>query len=229
MEPLLQQHTERLVAGGDRGGLFLGAAFCPDPPIHAHVLRHILRQAVMNGRLLVSTADPGYRQLLDRLAFRRHGGIRDDIYRCGRAPEVYSNDFSGAALPAWLRRLGATGNSTGTGTGTGPDTADGSAVAHLTSTLGSLHTSGGVADSPLLASAHTATVQAPRAWLVAAVDTLAASPISADAEAGRVLRAYYVDRSGTHGQVARRLHLSRATYFRRLRPGVLALAVRHGG
>ncbi|MFD0314701.1 DUF1492 domain-containing protein [Streptomyces flavalbus] len=218
VEPLLQQHTEHLTAG-DRGGLFLGAAFCPEPAVHAQVLRHILRQAVTNGRLLVSTADPGYHQLLDRLAFRRHGEIRDDVYRCGRAPQVYSNDFTGTALPSWLRRLGAAA--------TAPLTADGPTAAHMTEALGNLHTPKGLTGSPLLAAAHTPTAQALRAWLVEAVDALAASPAAADAEAGKILRAYYVDRSGTHWQVANRLHLSRATYFRRLRRGVSALAARH--
>lgn len=217
LEPLLQQHTRSLVADGERGGLFLGAAFCPDPAVHAQMLRHILRHAVAGGRLLVSTADPGYHRLLDSLAFRRHGGIRDDIYRCGRAPEVYSNDFTGPALPAWLRRLGATGGGA----------ADGSGTAHLTEALSRLHTPGGPDGSPLLAAAHTATVPALRAWLVEAVDALAASPVPVDAEAGRILRAYYVDRSGTHWQVARGLHISRATYFRRLRHGTTTLAARH--
>ncbi|WP_103533411.1 DUF1492 domain-containing protein [Streptomyces sp. SM11] len=216
MEPLLQQHTERLAAG-DRGGLFLGAAFCPEPAVHAQVLRHILRQAVTSGRLLVSTADPGYHQLLDSLAFRRHGGIHDDIYRCGRAPQVYSNDFTGAALPAWLRRLSATAT----------DTAGETAAAHVTEALSNLHTAKGLAGSPLLTAAHTPTARALRAWLVEAVDALAASLSAADADAGRVLRAYYVDRSGTHWQVAHSLHLSRATYFRRLRRGVTALAAQH--
>ncbi|WP_415950569.1 hypothetical protein [Streptomyces sp. KLOTTS4A1] len=217
MEPLLQQHAESLVADGDRGGLFLGAAFCPEPAIHAQLLRHILRQAVTVGRLVVSTADPGYHRLLDSLAFHRHGGIRDDIYRCGRAPEVYSNDFTGAALPAWLRRLGATG------------TVDGPVAAHVAEALSTLHTPGELAGNPLLTAPHTATVRALRAWLEEAVDTLAAGPGTADAEAGRILRAYYLDRSGTHWQVARSLHISRATYFRRLRRGVAALAERHGG
>ncbi|MFF0108742.1 hypothetical protein [Streptomyces hirsutus] len=49
-----------------------------------------------------------------------------------------------------------------------------------------------------------------------AVNALAASPVAADAEAGRIPRAYGVDRSGIHGQVARSLHIGRATYFRRL-------------
>ncbi|MFC5958808.1 DUF1492 domain-containing protein [Streptomyces pratens] len=73
------------------------------------------------------------------------------------------------------------------------------------------------------------TAPALRAWLVGAVDTLAANPVAVDAEAGRILRAYYVDRSGTRWQVARSLHISRATYFRHLRRGMVTLAARHAG
>ncbi|MER6110696.1 hypothetical protein [Streptomyces hirsutus] len=49
-----------------------------------------------------------------------------------------------------------------------------------------------------------------------AVDALAASPVAADAEAGRIPHAYGVDRSDIHGQVARGLRIGRAMYFRRL-------------
>ncbi|MER6152787.1 hypothetical protein [Streptomyces hirsutus] len=49
-----------------------------------------------------------------------------------------------------------------------------------------------------------------------AVGALAASPVVADAEAGRIPRASGVDRSGICWQVARGLHVSRAMYFRRL-------------
>ncbi|MFD5660848.1 hypothetical protein [Streptomyces hirsutus] len=49
-----------------------------------------------------------------------------------------------------------------------------------------------------------------------AVGALEASPVAVDAEAGRIPRAYGVDRSGIHGQVARGLRIGRATHFRRL-------------
>ncbi|MFE9971854.1 hypothetical protein ACFYRD_14195 [Streptomyces hirsutus] len=58
---------------------------------------------------------------------------------------------------------------------------------------------------------------------------LAASPVAADAEAGRIPRAYGVDRSGICWQVARGLRIGRATYFRRLRHGRVAPAARHPG
>ncbi|GHI85300.1 hypothetical protein [Streptomyces xanthophaeus] len=44
--------------------------------------------------------------------------------------------------------------------------------------------------------------------------------------AGTILQAYYLGRGRTHHQVARRLHLSRATYFRRLRRGLALLVAR---
>ncbi|MGW1898945.1 hypothetical protein ACWCQB_16190 [Streptomyces hirsutus] len=64
---------------------------------------------------------------------------------------------------------------------------------------------------------------------VEAADALAASPVAADAEAGRIPRAYGVDRSGICWQVARGLHVSRATYFCRLWRGRVAPAARHPG
>ncbi|MEE1823684.1 helix-turn-helix transcriptional regulator [Streptomyces sp. BE20] len=101
VEPLLQQHSGTLTGGG----LFLGAAHCRDPAARAHLLRHVLRQGVEAGRLVVSTASPDYQNLIRGLGFRGHGGIRDDVYRCGRNPEVFSNDLAATALPDWLGRI----------------------------------------------------------------------------------------------------------------------------
>lgn len=86
IEPLLQQHAAGLVGGPRSGGLFLGAAYGTDPVVHAQVLRDILGQAVRAGHLVVSTASPDYQALLRALSFRPHGGIRDDVYRCGAGP-----------------------------------------------------------------------------------------------------------------------------------------------
>ncbi|HEY9373287.1 hypothetical protein [Streptomyces sp.] len=101
VESLLQQHSGALAGGG----LFLGAAHCPDPAARGRLLRHVLGQAVDGGRLIVSTASPEYQALVRGLGFRVHGGIRDDVYRCGRRPEVFSNDFGAAALPWWMQRI----------------------------------------------------------------------------------------------------------------------------
>ncbi|PWS45775.1 hypothetical protein DKT74_08540, partial [Streptomyces sp. ZEA17I] len=107
VEPLLQQHTDRLL---DRprgtGGWLLGAAYCPDRGAHAHLLRGLLRQVIMGGLLLtVSTPNPDYQRLLRGLRFQRHGTTTDDVYRCGRKPEIFSQDFGSAALPDWTERL----------------------------------------------------------------------------------------------------------------------------
>ncbi|MGW2473197.1 hypothetical protein [Streptomyces sp. NPDC001665] len=102
LEPLLQQHSSVLA----HGGLFLGAAHCPDPGARAQLLRRLLRQAALrDGQLIVSTANPDYQGLVDSLGFRAHGTIRDDVFRCGRPPSVYSNDFAAGALPWWLSRI----------------------------------------------------------------------------------------------------------------------------
>lgn len=106
MELLLQQHSTALAGGG----LFLGAAHCPDPAVRAHLLRHILRQAAgRGGQLVVSTANLEYQGLVRGLGFRGHGVIRDDVFHCGRRPAVYTNDFSAAALPWWLGRVTGAG------------------------------------------------------------------------------------------------------------------------
>ncbi|MFD7256365.1 hypothetical protein [Streptomyces sp. NPDC059874] len=207
-EPLLQQHSDELTAGG----LFLGAAYCPDPAVHAQLLRHILRQAVGTGRLVVSTASPGYQALLGGLEFRNHGGIGEDVYRCGRPPEVFSNDFAPNALPRWLARLAG-----------GPVQ---DVTAHLAKTLSRIRDPQFLARSPLLALPRTPTVESLRGWLYDAVHGLALSADEAESEAGRILQAYYFGRAGTHHQVARGLHLSRATYFRRLRHGLDTLGAR---
>lgn len=55
--------------------------------------------------------------------------------------------------------------------------------------------------------------------LRAAVERAAALADPRDAEAGRVLRDYYLRRVGSHEVVAERLHLSRTTFYRRLHRG----------
>ena len=47
-----------------------------------------------------------------------------------------------------------------------------------------------------------------------------------DAQAGYIIVEYYVKRSGTHDQIAERLHLSRPTYYHRLQRGCELLAAR---
>ncbi|WP_240796451.1 hypothetical protein [Streptomyces sp. RFCAC02] len=224
VEPLLQQHTERLVAGprDEPGGLlFLGAAYCPDPALHALLLRYILRQTMTgSARLLVSTPSPEYQRLLHGLRFRAHGATRDDVYRCGRRPLVFSHDFGGDDLTHWLTRLApAVPPSAGGPGGPSPAGEIAEALAHVRDPLR-------LADSPLLRAGRTPTARALRDWLAEAVRALAGSEDPVDAEAGLILSRYYFGPPRTHQQLAGQLHLSRATYFRRLRHGLTVLAER---
>ncbi|MFC4123626.1 hypothetical protein [Nocardia rhizosphaerae] len=211
IDPVLQQHSAEIL-DTQRGGLFLGAAFGTNRAAHAQILRHTLRAGAIAGKLVVSTANPEYLNLLRSLRFDPHGGLRDDVYRCGRAPEVYSNDFA-AGGGRWLARL--------SGAATEPDP---ERIAHA---LNGIHDTTALAVSPLLASPATPTAAALREWLRTAVADMADSPDPATAESGRILADYYLRPAATHVQVASRLHLSRATYFRRLRRGLDALATRH--
>ncbi|MFI7276873.1 hypothetical protein [Streptomyces sp. NPDC049879] len=220
VEPLLQQHTEPLLTEqpDDPGGLFLGAAYCPDPALHAHLLRYILRQAMTRPtRLLVSTPSPAYQRLLNGLRFQAHGAIRDDVYRCGRRPLVFSHDFAGDDMTHWLTRLAPLV----------PDPADGppgpSPIGEIADALAHVRDPGRLAHSPLLGTPRTPTPQALGTWLADAVQALADSDDPTDAEAGWILRHYYFGPPRTHQQLAGRLHLSRATYFRRLRHGLTLL------
>ncbi|MFG2291854.1 hypothetical protein [Streptomyces sp. NPDC048603] len=236
IEPLLQQHAGDLlvprgagqraaggpaVSGPATSGLFLGAAYGADAGVHAQMLRHILVQATLAGHLVVSTASQDYQHLLRTLSFRPHGGIRDDVYRCGRRPEVYSQDFTGVGLSGWMRRLGP-----GAAPGPGADLPAlvGRALAHL-------REPGRLAESPLIGLPGLDTAQSLRGWLEDGVAALAGAEAAADAdaEAGAILAAYYLGRPRTHHQIARSLHLSRATYFRRLRHGLALLAARLPG
>jgi hypothetical protein len=55
---------------------------------------------------------------------------------------------------------------------------------------------------------------------------LSTSTVLRDAQAGHLLVEYYIKRSGTHEQVAERLHMSRPAYYRRLQRGCELMADR---
>lgn len=55
---------------------------------------------------------------------------------------------------------------------------------------------------------------------------LSTSTVLREAQAGHLLVEYYVKRSGTHEQIAERLHMSRPAYYRRLQQGCELLAYR---
>ena len=65
-----------------------------------------------------------------------------------------------------------------------------------------------------------------RTVLVDAVSELATSPRARDREAGRLLLDYYVKRVGSHQIVMERLYLSRPTFYRRLKHGLLLVTQR---
>lgn len=73
-------------------------------------------------------------------------------------------------------------------------------------------------------TSRRADATALRALLVDAVSELATSPKARDCEAGRLLLDYYVKRVGTHEIVMERLYLSRPTFYRRLKHGLLLVA-----
>lgn len=215
IEPLLQQHTDDVMERfGD--GLLLGAAFGVDRGAHAQILRYTLAAATKVGRLVVSTTNPDYQELVQRLRFTTHGAVRDDIYRCGRTAEIYSNDFTGRTGIRWAAMLSDATAATPVPT----------APAELAAVLQQLDDPIGLAASPLLASAATPTVGRLQEWVRQAVAELAASSDPVQAESGQILVGYFLRPSATHRQVATRMHLSRATYFRRLQSGLAALAAR---
>ncbi|WP_205826160.1 hypothetical protein [Microbispora catharanthi] len=131
------------------------------------------------------------------------GDTRHDLYRCGRPSALFARTFTARNLPAWLRRM------------QDPRAEEPGRTAELVrAALRDLHTPArtavsGPGPAPALAD-----------LLRQAVEALASSASAVDAEAGEILRLYYLARAGGHDLLAHRLHLSRATYFRRLEHGI---------
>ena len=65
-----------------------------------------------------------------------------------------------------------------------------------------------------------------RALLIDVIGELAVSTSPRDAESGHLLLDYYVKKAGSHELIMERLHLSRPTYYRRLRHGYELVATR---
>ncbi|WP_018352118.1 hypothetical protein [Longispora albida] len=223
LEPVLQQYTTQLGAGAE-SGVFVGLGYCEEryPALHSALLRGILRSAIQGAEaVVVSTPWPGYQQLVEHLGFTRHGGTADDVYRCGRPPEVYSHSFAPAGLTTWLEDLSSRGIRL-------PVTDSVSrTAASVRQALERLHDPPALASSPLLALAGTGGVAALHAMLVDAVTTLALSPDRIDAEAGQTLMICYVEGDNRRRErIAEALHHSRATHFRRIQRGLTAIATR---
>jgi hypothetical protein len=80
--------------------------------------------------------------------------------------------------------------------------------------------------SPLSKLPGISTAADLRACLIDVITELAASSSPRDAEAGKLLRDYYVNRVGSHEVIMERLHLSRPTFYRRLQRGFQLVALR---
>ncbi|MFD0357378.1 hypothetical protein ACFVHW_27105 [Streptomyces sp. NPDC127110] len=220
IEPVTRQHTDRLAVGS--GGTFIGMAACEDghPDAHAALLRRILADGIEQRRMVVATPSPDYQQLVRRLGFGFLGTARHEPADGGQQAEIHELAFTTpAGLAAWLTRIAATGAA---GEAVPPDLRW--CVAQVRKALEHLHDPVRLARSALLASAATPTPAELRAALVDAIGVLITSDDPPTAQAGRVLDSYYVRRRADHTGVANRLHLSRATYFRRLDHGLTRIA-----
>jgi hypothetical protein len=224
LERLLQQFTEPLARGaaachGQPDAVFAGLV-CAEghPRARAELLRHILMAGHTAGRMIVATPWPDYQRLAERLATPCRGEVSDDPYDCGRLARVYEHTVTAGSVPAWLDRVMA---------------ACGSRAAHdqfaglVLQAFERLRDLAGGAPSGLLGILPSArTSEEVNQWLIQAATDLAAAKNRARAEAGAALVAYYIERDGPHEAIAARMHLGRATYFRRRSLGFEAIAAK---
>ncbi|MFC4529290.1 hypothetical protein [Sphaerisporangium dianthi] len=219
LEALLQQHATSLAASDrddGRDGVVLGmmVAARRRPAAQAAMLRHILGTAMASGRVVVSTSWPPYQRLSARLGLGHVGETRDDLFGCGRKSGVFSRTFTPRNLLGWLRRLEQ-------GAVPAADDALEDAVRVALSRLGDPRE---LAASPLATLPGLGSAEAIVAFVRRQVESLASSDSPVDREAAEILRLYHLRGGIGHEMVAHRLHLSRATYFRRLDHGVRRLA-----
>ncbi|MBO4273751.1 hypothetical protein [Microbispora triticiradicis] len=217
IEPLLERHTEELTAAG---GVFIGMGVCDEsrPGAHAALLRHTMAVGVASGHMVVSTWWPPYQRLVGALGFRHHGDTADDVYGSGRPCQIHARPFAGDQLPEWIDRL------TGPGVQAPPERRW--LAAQVRRALEQLHDAAALARSPLLPLFGDQGVGSLREWLHAAVEEMSAAAAPEEAEAGEILRRCYVRRRGGHTVIAHQMHLSRATYYRRLNRALTMLAER---
>jgi hypothetical protein len=220
IEPVTQQHTAHLI-DAEHGGSFVGMAVCDprDPAAHAALLRHVLAEGIRQSGLVIATPSRQYQHLAGRLGFHHHGEVRHDPYECGRPAEVYHQRFADqASVSVWLDQFAGTSLAEPVGADLRW------CVAQVRSALEHLHDSTRLARSPLVAL--TATAEGLHSFLTDAIADLAAAGDQSTAQSGHLLHAYYVRRKADHLGIAHQLHLSRATYFRRLDRGLTILARR---
>lgn len=224
IEPLLQLHTGQLTTAPEDdpapcAGVFAGFLVCDQGGAaeYAALLHHTLAAAIRHGRLLVATPWPEVEALVRRLGFTYHGHTRHDVYACGRQGQIFTRRFTPDQLPRWLDSLTALGIP-------GPPIDDLQRLRVLVrEALQHLADPAALAHSPLLALPAIDTVERLRATLTDAIQAMADARDPARAEAGQVLAQYYLQRRCGHDTLAHRLHLSRATYFRRLDHGLTAI------
>ncbi|AUS80939.1 hypothetical protein C1701_24270 [Actinoalloteichus sp. AHMU CJ021] len=210
IEPLTQQHTTRMLGGG----VFTGMAVCEHPGAHAALLRHIVAEGISGGRLVISTPSPQYQDLVQAFGFDYWGDTRHDPYDCGRASKLYHERFTWEGIPAWLDKVAAL-------TSPRQDEPDRRWWTRaVRQALEHLRDDTGLARNPLLAVTLDPTPQGLRSQLVSSIRDLAEHEDPVLSQCGRILRAYYLRGHQEHHAVARQLHLSRATYFRRLDRGL---------
>ncbi|MGW4638458.1 hypothetical protein ACWEN6_08015 [Sphaerisporangium sp. NPDC004334] len=217
LEALLQQHAPPAPSPGGDGsaGVVLGMLVTAPrrPAARAVMLRHILATAMASGRVVVSTPWAPYQRLSERMGLVRMGETRDDLFRCGRRSGVFARTFTPRNLPGWLRQLER-------GAVPAEDDALAEAVRAALARLGDPRRP---AASPPAAMPGLGSPEAIAAFVRRQVEALANSGSPVDREAGRVLSLYYLRGGIAHEAAAHRLHLSRATYFRRLDHGVRRL------
>ncbi|MEV7806084.1 hypothetical protein AB0O28_24370 [Microbispora sp. NPDC088329] len=204
LEPLLQQYADTVLNLG-RSGWVVGMMAVEPQFARAQpaLVRHILTAGIDGGRLVVSTPWIPYQEMAARFGLRRMGDTRHDVYRCGRPSALYTRTFTPQNLSGWLRRM-QDPHSAGPGR-----TAELVRAALRDLRAPTRAAASGPRPAPALAD-----------LLRQAVEALASSASAVDAEAGEILRLYYLARAGGHDLLAHRLHLSRATYFRRLEHGI---------
>jgi hypothetical protein len=225
LEPLLQLHTEQLTRPPDddtptSAGVFAGFLICEQggPAEYAALLHHVLATSIRHGRVLVATPWPEVEALVHRLGFTHHGHTRHDVYACGRQGQLFTRRFAPDQLPHWLDTLTTLGIPA-------PPTDDLARLRTLVrQALQHLGDPTALAHSPLLALPTIGTIEHLRAALTHAIHTLADAHDPEQTEAGQVLAHYYLQRRTGHDTLAHQLHLSRATYFRRLDHGLTAIA-----
>ncbi|ALG06709.1 hypothetical protein [Kibdelosporangium phytohabitans] len=216
IEPITQQHTDSVVDGA-----FIGMAVCDprQPAAHAALLRHVLAVGVQYGGLVIATPSPQYQALSQRFGFNHPGAARHDPYDCGRDSEIFTQDFvTWDRVTGWLDQLAAVGVAPPVPTDVRW------CAAEIRKALEHVNDSAKLARSPLVVVTGTADVL--HTFLTNAITELASAQDQTTSQAGHILHAYYLRRRRDHVGVANQLHLSRATYFRRLDHGLVALATR---